>query len=75
MRRQPYVKVAEVTGGSYFDAKTYNDFQNYWKQQVAAEIKTEQAAQCELHNTFFAELCSRPWLIMPKMIYMPRFEG
>ena len=50
-------KIAEVTNGSYYDAKTAADLDNYFRQQGEQVSKTYNAMTCEVSNFGLADIC------------------
>lgn len=52
-------KIAEITGGEYFDAKTAADLDEYLKGQIDAVYETRRAIACEIGNLMHAPLCDQ----------------
>ncbi len=55
-------QIAHVTGGSYYDAKTASDLDNYFRQQGQALAQQWDAMTCELNNSAFMRLCDESFL-------------
>lgn len=50
-------RIAEVTRGSYYDAKTAADLDNYFRQQSVAVGETYDAMICEVSNFAHMNIC------------------
>jgi hypothetical protein len=50
-------EIARVTGGTYYDAKTAQDLNDYFDQQGKALGETLDALICEVNSNFNASLC------------------
>lgn len=69
-------KIAEVTNGEYFDAKTADDLNNYFREEGERLSKTFEAFVCEAGNSNSASLCdltliSQTSSYLQKMIFDP----
>lgn len=51
--------IATVGGGEYFDARTGDDLDEYFRQQAEAKNQTFDAFTCELRNGFHDTLCDQ----------------
>jgi hypothetical protein len=53
------IKIAQVTGGEYYDAENAADLDAYFQQQGEALTKTWEALTCELRNSAHDQLCDQ----------------